>query len=182
MCEEVPNHPNVLINTIMKAFEKIRLGGDLSSDTLNYFLVKNLKFARFYLLQKIHKHLHDVLGRPVISNCGSYTENISSFLNHYLQPLAQRDTNHFLNKIKKIRKLPEGTILCTMDVVGLYPNMGKVLPLSSFWKLLLYLHLMKRPSNKNVEPLLEPSLRLLMLFFLWLISRKNCLKFLKRKQ
>ena len=45
-----------------------------------------------------------------------------------MQPLAQRvksyikDTNHFLNKIKKIGKLPEGAILCTMDVVGLYPN------------------------------------------------------------
>ena len=77
--EEVPNEPNVLINTIMKALEKIRLRGDLSSDTLNYFLVKDPKFARFYLLPKIHKRLHDVPGRPVISNCGFYTENISSF-------------------------------------------------------------------------------------------------------
>ena len=68
--EEVPNDPNVLINTIMKALEKIRLRGDLSSDTLNYFLVKDPKFARFYLLPKIHKRLHDVPGRPVISNCG----------------------------------------------------------------------------------------------------------------
>ena len=65
--EEVPNDPNVLINTIMKALgEKIRLRGDLSSDTLNYFLVKDPKFARFYLLPKIHKRLHDVPGRPVI--------------------------------------------------------------------------------------------------------------------
>ena len=31
--EEVPNDPNVLINTITKALEKIRLRGDLSSDT-----------------------------------------------------------------------------------------------------------------------------------------------------
>ena len=45
--EEVPNDPNVLINTIMKTLEKIRLRGDLSSDTLNYFLVKDPKFARF---------------------------------------------------------------------------------------------------------------------------------------
>ena len=74
----------------MKALEKKRLRGDFSSDTLNYFLVKDLKFARFYLLPKIHKGLHDVLGRPVISNCGFYTENIFSILDHHLQPLAQR--------------------------------------------------------------------------------------------
>ena len=37
--EEIPNDLNVLINTIMKALEKIRLSGDLSSDTLDYFLV-----------------------------------------------------------------------------------------------------------------------------------------------
>ena len=90
MYEDVPNDPNVLINSIMKALEKIRLRGDLSSDTLNYFLVKDPKFARFYLLPKIHKHLHDVPGRPVISSCCFYTENISSFFDHHLQPLAQR--------------------------------------------------------------------------------------------
>ena len=128
MYEEVPNDPNVLINSIMKALEKISLRGNLSIDTVNYFLVKYPKFARFYLLPKIHKRLHEVPGRPVISNRGFYTENIPSFLDHHLQPLAQRvksyikDTNHFLNKIKKIGKLPEGAILCTIDVVGLYPN------------------------------------------------------------
>ena len=100
--EEVQNDPSTLINTIMRALEKIRIRGDLSNDTLNYFLVKDPKFARFYLLPKIHKRLHNVPGRPVISNCGFYTENISSFLDHHLQPIAQKvnsfikDTNHFL--------------------------------------------------------------------------------------
>ena len=83
---------------------------------------------RFYLLPKVHKRLYDVPGRPVISNCGFCTENISSFLDFHLQPLAQKvksyikDTNHFLKKIKELGQLPEGTILCTIDVVGLYPN------------------------------------------------------------
>ena len=88
--EEVQNDPSTLINTIMRALEKIRIRGDLSNDTLNYFLVKDPKFARFYLLPKIHKRLHNVPGRPVISNCGFYTENISSFLEHHLQPIAQK--------------------------------------------------------------------------------------------
>ena len=68
MYEEVPNDPNVLINSIMKALEKISLRGNLSIDTVNYFLVKYPKFARFYLLPKIHKRLHEVPGRLVISN------------------------------------------------------------------------------------------------------------------
>ena len=57
-----------------------------------------------------------------------YAENISSFLDYYLQPLAKKvksyikDTNHFLSKLKSLGKLPDGAILCTIDIVGLYPN------------------------------------------------------------
>ena len=140
--EEVQNDPSTLINTIMRALEKIRIRGDLSNDTLNYFLVKDPKFARFYLLPKIHKRLHNVPGRPVISNCGFYTENISSFLDHHLQPIAQKvnsfikDTNHFLRKIKSLGQLPEGAILCTIDVVGLYPNIPHEEGLASLRKFL----------------------------------------------
>ena len=79
--EEVQNYSSILINTTMRALEKIRMRGDLPNDTLNYFLVKDPKFARFYLLPKIHKRLHNVPGRPVISNCG--ISNISSFLDHH---------------------------------------------------------------------------------------------------
>ena len=90
--------------------------------------MKDPKFAGLYLLPKIHKRLHNVPGRPVISNSGYYTENISLFLDHYLQPLAQavksyvKDTNEFLKKLRSLPKLPDDIILCTMDVVGLYPN------------------------------------------------------------
>ena len=56
--EEVPNSPNVLISTIMKALEKIGLRVDLSSDTFDYFLFNDPKFPRFYLLPRIHKCLY----------------------------------------------------------------------------------------------------------------------------
>ena len=91
-------------------------------------MVKDPKFARFYLLPKIHKRLHDVPGRPVISNCGYYTENISSFLDFHLQPLARevkfyiKGTNDFLKKLRSSPNLPDDIILYTVDVVGLYPN------------------------------------------------------------
>ena len=126
----------------MSASENIRIQGDLANYTLNYFLVKNPKFARFYLLPKIHKRLHNVPGRPVISNCGFYTENISSFLDHHLQPIAQKvnsfikDTNHFLQKIKSLGQLPEGAILWTIDFVGSYPNIPHEEGLASCGKFL----------------------------------------------
>ena len=100
----------------------------MKKETIKYFEVKNPKFGRFYLLPKIHKRLNNVPGRPVISNCGYYTENISTFLDFHLQPLAQavksyiKDTNDFLNKLRSLPKLPDNIILCTVDVVGLYPN------------------------------------------------------------
>ena len=126
--EEVCNDLEPIISTIHNAIEKIRLRGDLSADTIKYFMVEDPKFGSFYLLPKIHKRLHDIPGRPVISNCGYYTENISSFLDFHLQPLARevksyiKDTNDFLKKLRSLPNLPDDIILCTVDVVGLYPN------------------------------------------------------------
>ena len=65
-----------------------------------------------------------------------------SFLDHHLQPIAQKvnsfikDTNHFLRKIKSLGQLPEGAILCTIDVVGLYPNIPHEEGLASLRKFL----------------------------------------------
>ena len=86
--EQTLDYLSVLANILMKALEKIRLQENLLNDTLDYFLVKDPKFARFYLLSKIRKRLHDVPGRPLISNCGYCAENISSILDYHLQPLA----------------------------------------------------------------------------------------------
>ena len=100
MYEEVPSDPSVLVNTIIKALEKICLRGDFSSDTLHYFFVENPKFARFYLLPKVHKHLHNVPVRPVILNGGFYTENIFLFLNYHLQRLGQKVKSYIKNSFK----------------------------------------------------------------------------------
>ena len=109
---------------------------------MEYFFNKNPKFARFYLLPKIHKWLHNVPDRPVISNCGYYTENISSVLDYHFQPLTKKvksyikDTNHFLKKLQELGSLPKNAILCTIDVVGLYPNISHEEDLASIRKYL----------------------------------------------
>ena len=63
------------------------------------------KLGRFYLLNKIHKQLHNVPGRPVIYNSGFFTENISAVSEYHLKPLSQevksfiKDTSDFLKKL-----------------------------------------------------------------------------------
>ena len=75
-----------------------------------------------YFLHKIHKKLDDVLGFLVVANCGLPTEKASELLDNYLKPLVQsaksnvEDFKDFLRRIK----VPDGTILVTADVLGLY--------------------------------------------------------------
>ena len=94
------------METMHRTLEKIRKIGDIDSNTLKYFDVEEPKFSRFYLLLKIHKGLHGVPGRPVISNSGFYTENISAFLDFHLKPITVKvksyikDTNDFLRKLQ----------------------------------------------------------------------------------
>ena len=83
----------------------------------DYLQVKDSRQGRLYLLPKIHKGLSSVKGRPVISNCGTIKEHFSEYLRPYV-----KDTNHFLSKLSKLGKIPEGALLCTVDVVGLYPS------------------------------------------------------------
>ena len=82
--EEVSKDTAPLLKTTNAVITKIRKRGDLKRDNLDYFIMKDPKFARFYLLHKTH----NVPGSQVISNIGYYTENISSFLDHHLQLLA----------------------------------------------------------------------------------------------
>ena len=55
------------------------------------------------------------------------TRKTSALLGFHLQPLAQtvksyiKDTNGFLNKLRSLPKLPDNIVLCTVDVVDLYP-------------------------------------------------------------
>ena len=119
---------NDLLETISSCLSNIRERGDIDDQTLDYFMVNNPRLGRFYLLPKIHKRLSNVPGRPVVSNCSYYTENIANFLDHHIQPLSKKvksfikDTNVFHRSISSLPQLPQGAIVCTIDVIGLYPN------------------------------------------------------------
>ena len=175
---------------------KLRKWGDLKRHNLDYFITKDPKFARFHLLPKIHKRLHNVPGRLVITNSGHYSESISSFLDYHLQPLDQvvksyiKDTNEFLKKFRFLPKFPDRIILCIMDAVGLYPNIPHEEGLSALrkwlesWKekyfsndtiidlaeevlKLTYLHLGKIYLRINAGLLLVLNLHLYIVVYLW---------------
>ena len=82
--DEITNDPLPgLKEVIESSLREIKSRMEIPSETLDFFQVKNPKLGRFYLLPKIHKRLYKVPGRPVISNSGYYTENISSFVDFH---------------------------------------------------------------------------------------------------
>ena len=93
-----------------------------------YDFKKTTATGKLYLLPKIQKWLHNVPGRPIISNCGTPTEKVSEFLDFHLKPLMRsgcshlRDSGDFIDKLKRIGKVPESSFLVTADMVGLYPS------------------------------------------------------------
>ena len=114
--------------TINDRLEKLREEDPGIEEVTDYLEVNDSRLGRFYLLPKIHKGLSSVKERPVISNCCCITEHMSEYLDHHLNPLVSstrsyvKDTNHFLAKLGKLGSIPDGALLCTVDVVGLYPS------------------------------------------------------------
>ena len=102
--------------------------GVISEQNRKYLGCRERNLGRFYMLPKIHERLVDVPGRPVISNCGTPTEKISKFVDFHLQPIVGmlpdiiRDTTDFLCRLRDLGDIPQGAIICSMDVVGLYPH------------------------------------------------------------
>ena len=91
------------------------------------------RILQFYILPKIHKTHDPTLplgypGRPIVSACGSLTENISTFLDKALKthmeslPSYIKDTTDSINKIRHLPLLPKDSYLVTLDVTSLYNN------------------------------------------------------------
>ena len=87
---DVSNTENILSKlseTSNRMFSSLKRRGFLTEKQMKYFTYefkKATNFGKLHLLPKIHKRLHNVPGRPVISNCGSPTEKCSEFLDHHL--------------------------------------------------------------------------------------------------
>ena len=94
--------------------------GLIDNKTKKLLIPRHPMMARFYLLSKIHKHGN--LGRPLVSSNDVPTENISRFVDFFLQPRVTqlpsciRDTTDFINKLRRLPVLSPESLLVTLDV------------------------------------------------------------------
>ena len=108
----------------------------ISKDEFEQMDPENKKAGKFYCTPKVHKE-HDASKppppRPIVSGCGSVTENIGLFAEHFLKEVSSshdsylKDTPDFLRTVELINnegKLPENAILVTADVSSLYTNIN----------------------------------------------------------
>ena len=69
-----------LVDKSNKIFQSLSKKKYISEKELKYFIYNNknaTNLGKSYFLPKIHKRLFNVSGRPVISNCGTPTENMA---------------------------------------------------------------------------------------------------------
>ena len=80
----------------------------------------------FYGVPKVNKP--SILLRPIVSACGSPTNQLLNYVTHFIQPPVERlpsyirDSKHFLQLLKSPSPLPEDAIFVTADVTSLYTN------------------------------------------------------------
>lgn len=150
-----------------KFFQNFKSKVKINQKQLKYFTYEYKKAAnlgKIYLLPKINKILWNVLGRSVISNCVKPTDKASAFLGYQLKSVMQKgksyikDSEDFINKIKNIEKIREGSTLVTADVVGLedlnnyHPNvspMNQLKNFSPFYTCWLVCQILYRPVYKT---------------------------------
>ena len=132
--QEVQLSEKYLLKLLEKSnsmFEELKKKTVITEKEKNYFkfnFKKATNVGKLYLSPKIDKSLSNVPGRSVISNCGTPTEKVSEYLDHHLQPLMKegklyiKDPADFLHKLKDLGEIPQGAILVTGDVIGLYPS------------------------------------------------------------
>jgi hypothetical protein len=136
--------------------------GEIDETVKKYLLKDNNKTAKLYFLPKIHKGITPPPGRPVVAANGAPTERISQFVDHFVNPFCPqiksyvKDTTHFLQKLQEVGELPRGSMLVTMDVVALYPNIPHQGALDAV-KNMLHKHRPGpvRPSNDTLVKLLS---------------------------
>ena len=77
------------VNNEVKSVSRDMFNGkEINNKVRDYLIMKKPQLGRFYLLPKIHKRTLNVRVRPVISNNGTATENISAFLDFHFKNIV----------------------------------------------------------------------------------------------
>ena len=100
--------------------------GLINKDMLDFCTPPSeVRTARMYFLLKVHKNPMGI--RPIVSSVNYATENLSQFVDIWLQPLMKglpsfiQDTNHFIKMIEETH-LNQDCLLASIDVTSLYTN------------------------------------------------------------
>nr|XP_055053666.1 uncharacterized protein LOC129438772 isoform X1 [Misgurnus anguillicaudatus] len=151
--------------TIHKKLDVFLESGDISKPEHTFMTIKFPVTPVLYTLPKIHKSYKDIpMGRPIVAAIGSLTENISAFVDYFLQPLVinlpsyVKDSMDFLKLLKSIELTDEPCLLVTMDIESLYTNVPFEggLRASEFF---LNLRPICRPSTSCIVELIEIVLK-----------------------
>ena len=109
--------------------DKLHTTGEITRRVRDRLISGQTRTPHLYLLPKIHKQGDPPPGRPVVSANSCPTERISTFVDMFIKGLVPKvpsyikDTGHFLSILRNLKQpLPEGAILCTLDVNSLYTN------------------------------------------------------------
>ena len=144
--------------------------GHINDKQVKYLEARSKSQTRiFYLLPKIHKPVNTWTdsntppGRPIISDCGSESYNISEYIDSHLKPIANRhesfvkNTEDLLSKLSK-EKIPKDSFLVTLDIDSMYTNIGIDAGINSVKRAFDRYPDSDRP-DKNIIDLLELSLK-----------------------
>ena len=136
---------SLLQRNIENKINELKARGYVDKTTYKFLMdITYPRIGRLYLLPKLHKldqtmfdlikeqgHCNQEIicpARPIISQCGSATERISQYVDHFLIPIVKtqstyiRDSSDFIVKIEKLRPRAE-CIMVSYDVTSLYTNM-----------------------------------------------------------
>lgn len=90
----------------------------ISNDTAKFLIVEFPRIPTFYLLPKIHKSDYPPKGRPIVAAQQSLLENISKYVDFFLQPFVKKtrtyiqDTRDFISKIEGLVIPPPSQCWC----------------------------------------------------------------------
>ena len=160
---------------VENAIDSLRLDGSIDERTAEQLKPKNPRTPRLYFLPKIHKPGNP--GRPIVSSIGCHTENISKYVDYYLQPINKglpsyvQDSTDFLNKLDELpEELPDNTIMVTMDVRSLYTNVPNNEGIDAVKH---YLRRRNKPGDGVLAKILTKFLLLILTLNNFIFNEKN---------
>ena len=133
----------------------------ITEKNFEYLNINNPVDAKFYLLPKNHKK--NIPGRSICSSIDHPTSKITKFVDEHIKEYVPktasyvRDTQHFISKLKKMGKIPQGSLIVTLDVSSLYtniPNHEGLLAVAD--------HIRKNPEKQKIGPHLLKLLELVL--------------------